>query len=313
MRKRLTGLLLTAMILSGCTLAVPEEAQTAPLPQVEDRIVGMLVTLDQAEPKETMDPNLLHLEANRGKRIYARLQEEAYESQDGTEHTTYRMVFPEDLGLAFMGYQVMPQMLPSLPEEETYWTSTVDPGIDLEKNSFNTVNDDSFVQLEAVIYVSENAQDLVLYMNPVYQTESGEVYALGVGPVGYHGSSMAECAVSYGMTAVEEGNEAGTRKEGYVKMTLRRAQVPEFYRIVQLDGEDQVIKTQDISPGDLPEVYRPEETCVYLILEERAEGKAVKRSVKSRGESDSVLDVLYPMENGICRVGHTRIDWEEAE
>lgn len=313
MRKRLAGLLLTVMILSGCTLAVPEEAQTAPLPQVEDRIVGMLVTLDQAEPKETMDPNLLHLEANRGKRIYARLQEEAYESQDGTEQTTYRMVFPEDLGLSFMGYQITPQILQSLPEEETYWTSTVDPGIDLEKNSFNTVNDNSFVQLEAVIYASENAQDLVLYMNPVYQTESGEVYALGVGPVGYHGASMADCAVSYGMTVTEEGNEAGTRKEGYVKMTLRRAQVPEFYRIVQLDGEDQVIKTQDISPEELPEVYRPAKFCAYLILEEYAEGKIVKRSVKSRGDSDSVLDVLYPMENGICHMGYTRIEWEEAE
>lgn len=313
MGKRITCFLLTAMLLCGCQLAVPEEAPEAVLPQAEDRIVGMLVTMDTVEPKAETDPTLLHLAANRGNRIYARLQEETYKSDDGTEHTTHRMVFPEGLGLSFMGYQIIPQMLPSLPEEETYWTSTVDPGIDLEKNSFNTVNDDSFVQLEAVIYISQEAKDLVLYMNPVYQTESGEVYALGVSPVGYHGESMTDCSVSYGMTVTEEGNGAEARKEGYVKMTLRRAQVPDFYRIIQLDGEDQVIKTQDISPGELPETCRPEEACAYLILEEYTEGKAVRRTVKSRGDSDRVLEVLYPMENGICQPGYTRIEWEEAE
>lgn len=311
MTKRIISLLLAAVFLTGCRLAVPEESQAAAPPQPEDRIVGMLVTLDTAEPKAGENPDLLHLAANRGKRIYARLQEEVYESEDGTTHTTHRMVFPEELGISFMGYRITPQILPSLPEEEAYWTSTVDEGISMEKNSFNTVNDDSFVQLEAVIYVSEEAEDLVLYMNPVYQTEAGEVYALGVGPVGYHGVSMADCSVFYGKTVTEEGNPS--QKEGYVKMTLRRVRVPDHYRIIQMDGEDRVIKTQEISPGNLPERYRPEENCAYILLEEYAEGQAVKRSVKSRDDSDSVLEVLHPMESGICHLGHTQIQWEEAE
>ena len=308
MRKRFAGLLLAAMLLTGCQLAIPEETRAVAL-QTEDRIVGMLITLDPAQPNGNADTDALHLASNQGKRIYAQLQQERYEGQDGTERTTSRMVFPEGSGIAFMGYE----MGPETSQEEPYWTSTLDDGIYLEKNNFSSVNGSSFVQLEAVIYVSQEAEDLVLYMNPVFQKETGEVYALGVSPVGYHGASMADYAVSYGKTDTETENGEETKAKGYVKMTLRRVQVPDFYRIVQMDSNDQVIITEDIYPADLPEEYAVEESCAYIILEEHTQGQAVKRSVKSRDDPDALLDVLYPMENGICHYGHTRLGWEDAE
>ena len=106
MRKRFVSILLSAaMLLSGCQIAIPEETmQVSGTPETEDMIVGMLVTLDRVEPNPVVNEEALHLISNQGKRIYATLQEETYESYDGTMRTTHRMAFPEGLGLTFMGY-----------------------------------------------------------------------------------------------------------------------------------------------------------------------------------------------------------------
>lgn len=315
MLRRFTVLVIAAaVLLSGCQLAVPEEQQPATAAmETGDRIIGMLVTLDSFEPGAAENSDALHLVSNQGKRIYAKLQEEPYESSDGTVRTTYHMAFPEDLGLTFMGYEITQEMLPTLQDGERYWTNTIDDGILLEKNNYKSVNKDSFVQLEAVVYVSDTASDLVLYMNPVYQNESGEVYALGVVPMGYHAVSMYDCAVSYGTTETGETNgETVDEESGYVKMTIRVVSLPDYYRIVQMSSENKVIKTEDIAPADLPEEYTPEADCAYLILEEYTQGQDVKRSVKNPEDQTMTLGALYPMENGICDYGHTLIKWEGA-
>lgn len=308
-------MLITAVFLGGCQLAISDTAQVSgAVQQTEDRIAGMLVTLDSFEPNPVVDPGALHLIPNQGKRIYAALREEAYESEDGAMRTTYRMAFPEELGLTFMGYEITPELVPSITEDETYWTSTVDDGIRMEKNHYKTVNEESCVQLEAAIYVSDMASDLVLYMNPIYQNEAGEIYALGVAPTGYHGISMGACSLSYGTNYTQTVNEKATDKEdGYVKMTIHAVAVPDFYRILQMDAANQILKTEDVLPAELPLEYVPEEGCAYIILEEYTQGQEVKRSVKSPDDSDRVLDVLYPMENGICHYGRTQVRWEEAE
>ena len=316
MRKRFVSILLSvAMLLSGCQLAIPEETmQVSGMAETDDMIVGMLVTLDSVEPNPVVNEEALHLISNQGKRIYAEFQEETYESHDGTMRTTHRMVFPEGLGLTFMGYEITPEILPTITEEETYWTNTMDDGVLMEKNNYKTVNDESFVQLEAAIYVSDMASDLVFYMNPVYQNEAGEVYALGVSPMGYNGVSMYDCSVSYGTTLTESMNgEVVDEERGYVKMTIRVVHVPDFYRIVQMDENNKILKTEDIHPSNLPKEYAPEENCAYLILEEYTEGQDVKRSVKGPDDQDRVLEVIYPMENGICHFGHTQVNWEGAE
>ena len=80
-----------------------------------------------------------------------------------------------------------------------------------------------------------------------------------------------------------------------------------------MDENNKILKTEDILPSDLPEEYTPEENCAYLILEEYAEGQDVKRSVKGPDDQDRILEVFYPMENGICHFGHTQVNWEGAE
>ena len=66
MRKCFVSTLLSvAMLLSGCQLAIPEEAnQVSGIPETEDMIVGMLVTLDSVEPKPVVNEEALHLIAN---------------------------------------------------------------------------------------------------------------------------------------------------------------------------------------------------------------------------------------------------------
>ena len=310
-KKMLMFLLVTAFVLSGCQLAVPEEHTAADVPQSDDLIIGMLISVDTFTPGNS---DGLHLFSRKGERLYAELIEESYETSDGTLETTHTFVFPENSGISFMGYKILPEMIPGADMETDYWSSTLDEGIYLEKNAFHTVNEDSFVQLEAVVYVEDTATDLVLYMNPVYQNDAGEVYALGISPMGYQAVSMYDCSLSYGQKMTESINgEIVDEESGYVKMTIKVIHLPDCYRIIQMDQDNKVLTSEDFLPEELPEMYVPKPECAYLILEEYTEGEEVVRTVKSPEDDDRKLEVYYPLESGICHKGHTQIEWEGTE
>ena len=297
-----------SLLLSGCQLARPEEQIADSLPVTEDQIVGILISMD------TMTPGIsdgLHLFSKEGERIYAELTEETYETSDGSMGTTHRFVFPEGSGFTFFGYRVAAEMVPETDQDTDYWSSTIDDGIVMEKNSYNTVNEDSFVQLEAVIYVADTATDLVLYPNPIYQTDSGKVYALGTSPSGLHAVSMYDCSVAYSQNETTKTNGQNTDESGgYVKMTVKVIHLADSYRIIQMDNNHNVIQSQDYVPEEMPAEYIPDSNCGYIILEEYSEGNNVIRTVKSPDDNNQMLESFYPLESGICHKGHTQIKWE---
>lgn len=287
MNRRTFPFLLILMILfSGCQLAQADPAGS--LPESEDQIVGMLIAFDKTIPA--------------GEKRFAQLQETEYETEDGAIHTSLQYQFPEGSGLTYMGYYISPELD---AHGDGYHTSTHDEGIVSILNGFRTHNEISFVEQEAELYISSDAQNLMLYPFPVYQASDGTVYALGTDEAGYHAIH------SDGQTVTYRQYEAGD-SGSYVSLTLHIIDLPSHYRILQLDSESRVLDTVQYAPEALPEVLVPSDGCAYVILETWKGGQVTERSVCSPDDESKHLQAFYPLENGICSRSRTKVNWEET-
>lgn len=311
MNRRIFALMTACcMFLTGCQLA-QETSDGKENAQITDQIVGILVTVESGEGPH--DEGALHTFASVGRKLYAQLNQSTYKQADGTEGTTQEYAFPDGNGIVYMVYYVHPEQTGSEEPDSGYWSSTIDKEIDPRLRHFKTVNETSAVELEGTIYVEESAKDLALYMNPVYQTPEGEVYALGTAPMGYLAATMDGCSARYSMSVREKENgEIVQSSEGYVEMAISVIDLPDKYVVIQMDREHRMLGSSEYTPEKMPEEIIPEEACAYLILECHNSDGTVELSVYSP-EDGYALDTFYPLDNGICVKGYTVIRWEDTE
>lgn len=296
--KKLIALLLAACLLSGCSLAL--ESLDGDGIVAEHELTGMFLTLtvnngdgtitDIWDPEQAgMEP--LHVFAMEGKKLYAERVEE-----DG--RVSYE--FPEGLGLSCFAYYVF-----SDEEGETYRADTTDPEL-TDCNRSMHVSNGTTNTLEATIYATEDT-NVALHMNPVYQTPEGEVYALGTAPGGWDAASMYGCSETLTQeTRIKMGEEIVNG--GTVKLTIERVILPETYIIIEMSGDNTVLKTTEYAPDAMPESYIPGKDAAYILLE--AAGEETVRNVYSPADESAVMDTFYPGAYGLCIKGYTRIEWE---
>lgn len=293
MRKWAAWLVLVGLLVSGCQLAISEGAKSETVPSTGDAVAGILVTTESiTDPTEETS---IHSLASRGKRLYAEL----IQQEDGS------VSFQFDEGMAAMGYYVSEQT----DADGGYWASEIDQGIHPNTFQFSTVNQDSFVTLETEIYVSDTAEELMLYFSPIYQQADGSVYALGTASAGMHAVSMYDCSVTFRSEITAEAME----NSGSAKATIRVINLPETYRILQMDKNYQILTAKEFAPRELPPKFTPESGAAFLILEICSEDEVLERFVYSPDDMENLLDVFYPLESGICCKGYTQILWEGSE
>lgn len=296
--KKLLAILLAVCLLSGCSLAL--EAMDGDGIVAEHELTGMFLTLtvDNGDgtitdvwdsEKAGMEP--LHVFAMEGKKLYAERVEE-----DGR----VRYEFPEGLGLSCFAYYVFSDV-----EGETYRDAAADPELK-DCHRATHVSNGTTNTLEATIYATEDT-NVALHMNPVYQTPEGEVYALGTAPGGWDAASMHGCSETLTQeTRIKMGDE--TVNGGTVKLSIERVVLPEKYIIIEMSGENTVLKTTEYAPDAMPESYIPGPETAYILLE--AAGEETVRTVYSPADESVVMDTFYPGQYGLCIKGYTRIEWE---
>lgn len=316
MNKRMFALLLVlvCLISSGCSLASGEsEAQTQ---GTEDQLVGMLITMDHflestedayiemplwnAQTSGMAEP--IHYISNEGKRLYAKLAEREYEA-DGETYTTQTYEFPEGTGIPYMTFLMLGE-----EENETYWSYESGPEISGGERKINVTDDETAIEISGTIYVDENAVDLSLYLNPVYQTGSGEVYALGTSPVGFHAVSMSGCSQSISQqisVAIGDVQTSG----GSVTLMIEAVKLPEAYVILEMDEDHQLVNQMAYAPDEMPETYAPMADTAYIVVE-ACSGEEVSRTVYSPDDDSVRIESFYPADFGICIKGYTTIQWE---
>lgn len=294
--KKLIAILLAVCLLSGCSLAQGSDDNIV----TDHELTGMFLTLTVNNgdgtitdvwdsEKAGMEP--LHLFSMEGRKLYAQRVEE-----DGM--VCYE--FPEGLGLSCFAYYVF-----SDEEGESYRSNTTDPELSDCSRSMH-VSDGTTNTLEATIYATKDA-NVALHMNPVYQTPEGEVYALGTAPGGWDAASMYGCSETLTQeTRIKMGDE--TVNGGTVKLSIERVVLPEKYIIIEMSGDNNVLKTTEYAPDAMPETYAPGADTAYILLE--AAGEQTLRAVYSPADEIAVMDNYYPGQYGLCIKGYTRIEWE---
>lgn len=305
-RKLFAMLLAMAMALSGCSLALNTDEDGT----TKDQLVGMYITFsngtDDIWDTEEMGMEPIHTAMSDGKKLAAQQVRQEIELYDGILTTQNPYLFPGDYGIVCMTFYEK-----ATEENGGFWNNVTDAEFADNTKRIGTVNDSTHINLESTIYVSDalETHDLYLYMNPVYQTPEGEVYALGTTPVGWDGVSMYDCSKTISQEingTLPDGMKAGG---GSVTLTVKKAVLPECYVILEMDDNNQIIKTTEYAPADIPEEYVPTAGAAYLILESRGAEKTT-RTVYSPDDASAVMDTFYPGRHGICVKGYTHINWE---
>ena len=185
--------------------------------------------------------------------------------------------------------------------------------------NYNVTDDGETQEISATVYQVSGKSEHTQYVNPVFQKENGEIYAMagngysnGVG--GSEGNTMA-ATLSGETTTVENGK---TKTEG-CKVTVQFATMYKPVRtiIYQMNEANQVLKQTAYKPSEVPDSLRVEADTAYILAEIRKEdtsGKMVTtRTIlnlnSSEDEETQYLETWYPLDNGLIGKKDVEIEY----
>ena len=219
------------------------------------------------------------------------------------DHSEYIFETPEGMGL--YAYTI-----PASESNPNAYTSTYG-GEGICDVHFNSKSDGE--ELTGTIYHIPT-DNLVFYFNPVYQTETGEVYLTagqGLATNSFGGDMSHSMKESF--TITENGEEKTMTNSHHI--TIACVALPQTIAVSQMDAENRVLSRQEFSPGKMPEQLTPQQDCAYLLVEThtdadgRPEGTPpVERSLYAR-QADKSIRTFYDRGDGICLAQYTALDW----
>lgn len=302
--KKLFSLLLAmaaVFTLAGCQLAKDGSEASA---EGSDKLIGVLITTDyldtfdmQSYLQDNLDEVLkgdVTLENTRAyqQRIYA---DQIPKEEDGI--TTADFTFSGLDGIRFLN--------PTVKFEDSsnnYTTIIMDEGISDVHQGIHVTDDGTMQALEGTIYTAV-AGEYNFCMNPVYQDAEGRVYA--VQGDAYSGSTLGEMTLTL--------NESFTSDfESYsfeVKVTFTGIAAPSEIEVLQMDENNQILKSETFSPGNVPTELTTEAGTAYIIVVTHSVDGTLTREIYSQG-----AEAFYTFrltENSLCAKATTQIHWTE--
>lgn len=169
------------------------------------------------------------------------------------------------------------------------------------------------LSLEGTIYASTSGGPPLFYTNPVYQTESGEVYAVSGQGMSYGGTITSGMSgthtLSETQTVTVDGESKTVRSD--VAITFSYMDPPTNISVVQLDSAHHAVSVQEYAPGSLPDSLVTEPNTAYLLVETRrkaADGtESVTRELAQPQDTD--LFAFFCREDGICVKQYCSLEW----
>lgn len=183
--------------------------------------------------------------------------------------------------------------------------SHVDAAFTDKSSSLHVINDDGQnVELKAKLYLSASF-DEILYQNPVYQTASGEVYAVNGQGNDYSGEEGMGGSFSLGESVkrYEDGKmmSYGTS----VNIDVEVIAVPEKIIVSQFDAEGKLISSESFAPGRLPDGM--ESSAAYIVVGTVSQS-GTKYAVFQ--PDDNSISALYCRADGVCVNQSCAVSWE---
>lgn len=271
MNKTVKTIIIAAAILGAMAIAYAVGASgRASMVKQADILVGMLVTT-QSLP----------------------------ESDDGRVYAEY-----VDGEYVFKGIDGMQCFFTNKDNMDNAIVSHVDAAFTDKSSKLHVIDDDrQNVELRAKLYLGTSF-DEILYQNPVYQTASGEVYAVAGQGADYSGEEGMRGSFSLGESVkrYEDGKmmSYGTS----VNIDVEVIAVPEKIIVSQFDAEGKLISSESFAPGRLPDGM--ESSAAYIVVGTVSQS-GTKYAVFQ--PDDNSISALYCRADGVCVNQSCAVSW----
>lgn len=310
-RKRIITVLLSLLCLlaaAGCQLA--HEGKEESGSQDRDKFVGVFITYESQGQSETDADYFNRVTGAKNGfdegRLYARLKEKSYvDKQTGEVMKTKEYVFEGVEGISFFF-----AMVNETDASENYRITVRDEAL-----SEGSVNYGNITRLEGTIYFTPWEHDVVFYMNPVYQSADGQVYALSgmgeaysadllVGEAHFSAFTLEEV-----ITVQEDGAEVKTGAS--IIISLEAVFKPEEIVFLEMDEASAVLSRTQYAPGETPASLRPSGDTAYIIVETHKRDRDGRPFATRELYSvkDEAISTLICREDGINITRKTALEW----
>lgn len=309
---------LSIFALTGCQLAREDAGENIS----EDRLIGVLVTneyLDLFDVEGYLNNNIkshsggeIRMEGNVEQyqgRLYAVLKDQILTNEEtGEEQVTQQFVFEGVEGISYFAAYV-----PATADSESFFTSGSDEAITDGHMGLYYGEEEDKTTLEGTIYVTPNHSDRTCYINPVYQSADGRVFAMSGS--GFSVSGVHDEGSAYSQTLDETTTitENGTTKKVSISIKISVAVMlpPEKIVIMQMGKDSAVLSRHEYTPGEVPETLTLETGTAYIIAEtykhDLTDKVIVTRDLLS--EKDEILSTFFAREDGVCEKAWTQLIW----
>lgn len=268
MNKTVKTIIIAAAILGAMAIAYAAGASgRASMVKQADNLVGMLVT---TQPLPVADDD----------RLYAELIDGEY-------------VFRSVEGMPFF-----------FTNKDNTISAHKDKAFTNASSTLKGTNDDQQnVELRAKLYLSTSFDEM-LYQNPVYQTASGEVYAVAGQGAQYNGEGMrGSFSLSESVRRYEDGKmmSYGTS----VNIDVEVIAVPEKIAVSQFDAEGKLISRESFAPGEMPDSMNS--GAAYIVV-----GTVSQSGTRYEvfQPDDNSISALYCRADGVCVKQSCAVSWE---
>ncbi len=167
------------------------------------------------------------------------------------------------------------------------------------------------LSLNGTIYYTKISGEF-LYLNYVYQTPSGDVYAISAGESLATISMPDEYTIrnSYSINGTETNVETKTE----IKLTFKHIDPTDSCRVSQFDAENRLLSEETYAADALPESVNAVSGAEYIIAETKCgqgDGAVTSRNLCQKTDDLQEFRVYLPMENGMCEPRSCYINWGE--
>ena len=241
-------LLLAAMMsLSACQLAVPDAENPGGVEKY-DQLMGVLITKG---PMKEFDPLALiedgeYTEYTDDSPVYGTV------SEDGRIYK-----FGDIEGTVLVLHEV---------DENCYGFRLSGGPVSDINHSVNAFEEGAKHKIEGRVWVSEDAEEVILYMNPIYRTSDGRVYVMS--GEGVYFEPMGGCEYTKSLSGETTRKENG---ETYifsmrVEITIIAAVPDETVTVIQMNENGEKIKSETFLADNMPEEFTTQAGTAFLLV-----------------------------------------------
>jgi len=194
----------------------------------------------------------------------------------------------------------------------SYMASNTDEAISDGHVSIHHSDNGISVTMEGTIYILP-ASMAVFYMNPVYQSADGRVYAVSGSGISTSGVQDEGGFMSQTTTEARTTTQNGRSVTDSASITISIATMyaPEKVVVIQMDLGSNIVAREEFEPGALPESIAPESGVEYIIVETHRRsldgGDRTSRAI--RGRQDTGFETFYARPDGVNVQQSTQILW----